>query len=168
MNGLELMDHGIQCALEMTGFLRRLRRVCAAWLRPPADGSFWEILRWWELRRIPYNLVVGGVGIISCGVMLALAAIASEHFNEPLGLPDPPILAVFGVIAYGIAANVCYAGGWVVEWVVRRLWRERAGAFGEISFVVGVVFSVVLTLAPAGFTLMALILRLLHAWWTRS
>jgi hypothetical protein len=44
---------------------------------------------------------------------------------------------------------------------------ERAGVFGEISFVLGVVFSVVLTLVPADLTLVALILRVLHAWWTR-
>lgn len=137
-------------------------------IRPSASDSFWEILRWWELRRIPYNLIVGSVGVLSSGVILVVAAIASEIFNEPLGLPDPPILAVFGVIAYGIAANVCYTGGWLTEWVVRKVWRERAGAFGEIGFVVGVVFSVLLTLVPAGLVLLALILRLLHAWWTRG
>jgi len=147
---------------------RQLVGILAAWIRSPADDSFWEIVRWWEVRRIPYNLVVGGVGIVSGGVVLALAAIASEIFNEPLGWPDPPILAVFGVIAYGIAANVCYTGGWVAEWVVRKVWRERAGAFGEISFVLGVVFSVLLTLAPAGLGLLALVLRLLHAGWTRG
>jgi hypothetical protein len=25
----------------------------------------WEIIKWWELRRIPYTIVVGGVGILS-------------------------------------------------------------------------------------------------------
>jgi hypothetical protein len=137
-------------------------------IRPSGGDSFWEIFCWWELRRLRYNLTVGSVGVLSSGVILVVAAIASELFNEPIGLPDPPILAVFGVIAYGIAANVCYTGGWLTEWVVRKVWRERAGAFGEISFVVGVVFSVLLTLVPAGLVLLALILRLLHAWWTRG
>lgn len=137
-------------------------------IRSPAGDSLWEILCWWELRRIPYNVVVGAVGVITCGVILTAVAIASELFNEPLGLPDPPILAVFGVLAYGIAANVCYTGGWVAEWVVRKVWRARAGAFGEISFVLGIVFSVLVTLIPAGFVLLALAIRLLHAWWTRG
>ncbi|MFM7817103.1 MAG: hypothetical protein ACKPGI_09055, partial [Verrucomicrobiota bacterium] len=109
-----------------------------------------------------------GVGVVSCGVILAVAAIASELFDEPLGLPDPPILAVFGVLAYGIAANVCYTGGWIAEWIVRKVWRERAGAFGEISFVLGVFFSILLTLVPAAFVVLALVIRLLHAGWTRG
>ncbi len=137
-------------------------------IRPSGGDSFWEILCWWELRRIPNNLVVGGVGVVSCGVILAVAAIASELFDEPLGLPDPPILAVVGVLAYGVAANVCYSGGWIAEWLVRKVWRERAGTFGEISFVVGVLFSILLTLVPAGFCLLALGIRLLHAGWIRG
>ena len=138
------------------------------WNRSPESGSLWEILGWWEMRRIPYNLVVGGVGVVSCGVILAVAAIASELFDEPLGLPDPPIIAVFGILAYGVAANVCYSGGWIAEWLVRKVWRERAGAFGEISFALGVLFSILLTLVPAGFCLLALGIRLLHAGWIRG
>jgi hypothetical protein len=147
---------------------RRFVGTITGMIRPSAGDSFWEIFCRWELRRLPYNLIVGSVGVLSSGVILVLAAIASEIFNEPLGLPDPPILAVFGVIAYGIAANVCYTGGWLTEWVVRKVWRERAGVFGEISFVLGVVFSVLLTLVPAGLALLVLILRLVHVWWTRG
>jgi hypothetical protein len=155
-------------SLAMDASWRRFVGTITGMIRPSAGDSFWEIFCWWELRRLPYNLIVGSVGVLSSGVILVLAAIASEIFNEPLGLPDPPILAVFGVIAYGIAANVCYTGGWLTEWVVRKVWRERAGVFGEISFVLGVVFSVLLTLVPAGLALLALVLRLLHAWWTRA
>ena len=147
---------------------QRSIRTLIGLIRSPAGDSLWEILCWWELRRIPYNVVVGAVGVITCGVILAAAAIASELFGEPLGLPDPPILAVLGVLAYGIAANVCYTGGWVAEWVVRKVWAERSGAFGEISFVLGTVFSILLTLVPAILVLLALVLRLLHAWWTRG
>ena len=147
---------------------RRFIGLLTGLIRPPAGDSLWEIVCWWELRRIPYNLVVGGVGVVTCGVILAAAAIASELFNEPLGLPDPPILAVFGVLAYGIAANVCYTGGWVAEWIVRRIWRDRAGAFGEITFVLGGVFSILLTLVPAALVVLALGIRLLHAWWIRG
>jgi hypothetical protein len=155
-------------SLPMDAPWQKLITMITGGIRPSGVDSFWEIFCWWELRRLPYNLIVGSVGVLSSGVILVLAAIASEIFNEPLGLPDPPILAVFGVIAYGIAANVCYTGGWLTEWVVRKVWRERAGVFGEISFVLGVVFSVLLTLVPAGLALLALVLRLLHAWWTRA
>ncbi|MFM7816915.1 MAG: hypothetical protein ACKPGI_08100, partial [Verrucomicrobiota bacterium] len=73
----------------MKGPWRRRVEGLIRWNRSPASDSLWEILAWWELRRIPYNLVVGGVGVVSCGVILAVVAIASELFDEPLGLPDP-------------------------------------------------------------------------------
>lgn len=93
-------------------------------------------------------------------MVFGVAAIASERFGEPLGLPDPPIIAVFAVIGYGILANVCFSGGWIAEIVVRRIWQERAGAFAQISFALGVGFSILLTLAPAAFFTVLLIVRL--------
>lgn len=152
----------------MTGCWQRFLGTLTPLIRPSGGDSLWEILRWWELRRIAYNVVVGGVGMVTCALILSAAAIASEVFNEPLGLPDPPIIAVFGILAYGIAANVCYTGGWVAEWMVRKIWRERAGAFGEISFVLGLLFSILLTLVPAAFVVLALVVRLLHALWIRG
>jgi hypothetical protein len=108
-----------------------------------------DIIKWWELRRIPYNIAVGTAGIITLVVVVAVAAIASEKLGEPLGLPDPPIIAVFAVIGYAIGANVCFTGGWMAEIIARKLWQERVGAFAQISFALGVVFSILLTLAPA-------------------
>lgn len=105
-----------------------------------------DIIRWWELRRLSYNMIVGATGVFTIMVILGISMMASKG-NEML-LPDPPIVAFFGVIAYGIAANVCFAGGWFVEIIVRKIWGERTGAFGEIAFALGLVFSVLLTLAP--------------------
>ena len=128
--------------------------------RKEASGIF-DIIKWWEARRIPYNLIVGAAGVFTLAVIIAVAAIASEKFGEPLGWPDPPIFAVFAVIAYGIGANVCFTGGWIAEIIAGKLWKERAGAFGEISFAFGLVFSVLLTLAPAALFAGLLVLRLL-------
>lgn len=55
----------------------------------------------------------------------------------PIGMPDPPIVAIIAVVLYGIAANVCFTGGWIVEMFVAKVWDARAGAFGEISFFSG-------------------------------
>ncbi len=128
--------------------------------REELPGTF-DIIKWWEVRRIPFNLAVGTAGIFTLIVILAVAGIASEKFGEPLGLPDPPIIAVFAVIGYGIGANICFTGGWIVEIVVRKIWAERVGAFAQISFALGFAFSVLLTLLPAGLFTGLLILRLL-------
>jgi Na+/glutamate symporter len=128
--------------------------------REEVAGAF-DIIKWWELRRIPYNIAVGAAGIITLIIVVAVAAITSEKFDEPLGLPDPPIIAVFAVIGYAICANVCFTGGWLVEVLVRKIWRERAGAFAQISFALGLTLSILLTLAPAALFTGHLIARLL-------
>ena len=70
-------------------------------------------------------------------------------FNSDFGLPDPPLFAIFGVILYGILANVCFTGGWVAELIVQRIWPEEANRFATTSFSLGLILSVLLTLTPA-------------------
>ena len=123
--------------------------------------STFEVVKWWEMRRGPYNLLVGAAGIFTCIMTVIVATIASETIGEPLGLPDPPILAVFAVIAYAVGANICFTGGWIAEILVKKFWREKAGAFGQAAFIGGVAFSVLITLAPSALFGGLLIARLL-------
>ena len=46
-------------------------------------------------------------------------------------------------------ANVCYTGGWLAELAVRSARGLEAGRFGEITFTLGILFSVALTSLPA-------------------
>ena len=104
---------------------------------------------WWETRRIPYNLIVGSAGILTC-IAIAIVGMGSYiFFNSDFGLPDPPLFAIFGVILYGILANVCFTGGWVAELIVQRIWPEEANRFATTSFSLGLILSVLLTLTPA-------------------
>jgi len=115
--------------------------------------SAWDIIKWWELRRIPYNLIVGATGLLPLIVFVALFILFGEAEwggeHQAPTLPDPPIFLLFQMMSYGIAANIFYTCGWFAEIVVRKIWNERAGAFGEISFALGLVFSVLLTLVPS-------------------
>ena len=107
------------------------------------------MIGWWEARRIPFNLIVGSVGILTC-IVVGVVGLGSELlFNSEFGVPNPPLFALIGIILYGIFANVCFTGGWVTELIVRRLWPREADRFATLSFSLGVVFSVLLTLAPA-------------------
>jgi hypothetical protein len=119
------------------------------------------IIKWWEIRRIAFNIAVGICGVITLAVLLVVAAVASSKLNEPLGLPDPPIIAVFAVITYAVGANICYTGGWVIELVVKKVWGERSGAFWQIAFLLGMLFSIILTLSPSLIFIGLLIIRLL-------
>lgn len=107
-------------------------------------------MAWWEARRLPYNAIVGVIGLVSGASMLTVAYVCARSGGAPIGLPDPPLLAVVGVLAYGIGANVCYTGGWVTELLIARFWGVQTERFGPIAFTLGTVFSAIVTLAPAG------------------
>jgi hypothetical protein len=53
-------------------------------------------------------------------------------------------------LLYGVLANVCYTGGWITELIIAKVWSVDTSRFGPIAFTLGTVFSVLLTLAPAG------------------
>lgn len=120
--------------------------------REPGAQTASQVIAWWELRRVPYNLIVGIVGVGAAVIMVITAVTCEQRGGEPIGLPDPPVLAIFGVLAYGLMANICYTGGWVAELVVRRL-RPRANrSFGPLAFGAGLAFSVLITLLQAALT----------------
>jgi hypothetical protein len=104
----------------------------------------WQIILWWEIRRIPFNLIVGIVGIFTLIFLFALEMLLKNDFLDEV-LPDPPMIAIFG---YGILANICFTGGWVAELFARKTFKEESKNFGEILFFFGLTFSVVLTLLP--------------------
>ena len=54
------------------------------------------------------------------------------------------------VVAYGIAANVCYSFGYLMEWLLDRLWGDEVAPVGPTLFRHGLVFSVGLTVLPIG------------------
>lgn len=122
-----------------------------------------DIIWWWESRRLFFNLVVGCTGLITC-VLLIVCAFASESLvGETIGMPDGPLLGVLGIFFYGILANVSYTGGWICELLMRAtMTPERATAFGQKAFRIGVQFSIFLTLCPAVFCWIAFVLALLH------
>ena len=107
-----------------------------------------EAIGWWESRRIPFNLIVGSAGILSC-ISVGVVGLGSEIlFGSEFGLPDPPAFALIGILIYGIMANICFTGGWLAELVIRKIWPREADRFASTSFALGLVFSVLLTLTP--------------------
>jgi Zn-dependent protease with chaperone function len=105
---------------------------------------------------------VGSTGIVTCVVVGVIAVAAQEFFNSDFGVPDPPVFALFGVILYGILANVCFTAGWIVELFLRRFSPREADRFAISGFFYGVIFSVLLTLAPAVLVGAVGTFRLLH------
>jgi len=132
-----------------TSVVQHLRGLLA-WLvaRPIKPLSSRAVVLWWEARRVPYNAIVGVVGLASSTIMVAVAFTCESRGGAPIGLPDPPAFAIVGVLLYGILANVCYTGGWITELLVAKVWSVDTSRFGPIAFTLGAAFSVLVTLIP--------------------
>jgi hypothetical protein len=116
--------------------------------RDHSPVTSWDRIGWWEARRVPYNLIVGCAGMITCTFAVVAAVAADILFTKDFGLPDPPIFGILIVVLYAVAANVCYTGGWIGELVIWKLWPREADKFASRSFVAGLIFSILLTLIP--------------------
>ena len=99
------------------------------------------VVRWWEAKRLTYNGVVGVSGLLS------LLVLHVTVFPTP-GLLNPQPWAV--ALAFGIAANICYSLGWLVELLLQRWLGREVYGLGPALFRHGLVFSVGLTWFPVG------------------
>ncbi len=106
----------------------------------PARRSVGGIVRWWESRRLAYNVFVGGAGLVSLGVVNLITSLSSV----------PPINGQWiAVVVFGVMANVCYLLGHTVEVAVQKLWGEKLLPVGPTLFRMGLTFSVGLALFQA-------------------
>jgi hypothetical protein len=111
------------------------------------------LLRWWESRRLTYNLFVGGAGVVSLTVMVLVSSL-------PPRAPGLGFAWWGGVLVYGVAANVGYTMGWLAEVGMRVLWGEEAPLAGPAMFRQGLSFAVGLTLLPVPVALFSWVVRL--------
>ncbi len=118
---------------------------------PPLVRTPRRLLRWWESRRLTYNVVVGASGLVTIGVIESLSLLVGfpgGHFPWHL------------VGLYGLLANVAYSFGWVVESALQKWLRRDTYGLGPALFRHGLVFSVGLTLFPAALATLAAVIRL--------
>ena len=114
---------------------------------PSTRPTTWSIVRWWEGRRLAYNLAVGGAGLVSLAVMSVTPA-----RGVPLGF----------IAAYAILANLFFCLGPLIDALVCRRWGPNFGAVGPTLFRYGFVFAVGLTLLPVPLMMLGVVLRILR------
>jgi hypothetical protein len=102
--------------------------------------SWLSVLRWWEERRLVFNLWVGGAGLVTLGLVNMLFRLPPH--------PNPTLIPWQAIIVYAVLANVCYTLGPIADVMLRRFLGNRAHAVGPVLFRYGFVFSVGLTLLP--------------------
>jgi hypothetical protein len=107
---------------------------------PAEVRSTASILRWWESRRLKYNVIVGTAGVVTLAAIEIIARLPPLSIHRLIFWP--------GVLAYGIFANLFYSLGFLTEAVMQRAWHEETPRVGPALFRQGLIFSVGLTLFP--------------------
>ncbi len=119
----------------------------------PAARNAGAIVRWWEARRIPFNLIVGGTGLVSLGAINLIVALPPG--GQWIGIPW------IGIMLYGALANVCYSLGPATELALQKIWGKRLLPSGPMLFRMGLTFAVGLTLFPVLVATFVFVLRVL-------
>lgn len=112
---------------------------------PNAERSVFQVIVWWEIRRIPYNLFIGFVGFISLILFFIFADAtnkipAGDDFVEPMAIFFAPF-----------AINFCYTFGSIVEIIFGRIWKREDESLASRLLKFGVGVSLFIVLAPSGF-----------------
>ena len=101
------------------------------------DRNVFQIIIWWELRRILYNIIVLICGILSLLIMMSAASgrvelAPGEDFYEPIMIPIFAVLCNFG-----------YSLGWLTE-----IFIKRSLTYGTRMFKVGLYFTLFWVFLP--------------------
>ncbi len=123
----------------------------------PAPRRTTAIISWWEQRRLAYNALVGGAGLVTLAVIGTVMTL--PPFNESGFVP------IEGILLYGVGANVMFSFGWIVEAAAARLFGRGLLPIGPALHRMGLTFALGLTIFPAflfsGLWVIATILTLL-------
>jgi hypothetical protein len=93
-----------------------------------------DIIRWWETRRLLYNLFSLMGGIISITIMRLLVKLEpGEDLIEPLA-----------IIGFGILSNVGYTFGWLTE-----IGLKKDNRYAPKMFKLGLYLTLFLIFLPA-------------------
>ena len=98
------------------------------------------LFSWWESRRPAFNLIVGSAGLATLTCLQLIAWMLPIHESVFAAWPL--------ILVYGIAANVCYTFGFLLEVLLHRLWGDDVAPVGPTLFRYGLVFSIGVTLLP--------------------
>jgi len=102
------------------------------------DRNLFQVIVWWELRRILYNIIVLIAGILSLVIMMTAASgrvhlEAGEDFFEPIMIP-----------IFAFLCNMCYTLGWLTE-----LFIKRSVTYGPKMFKRGLYFTLFWIFLPS-------------------
>ena len=120
----------------------------------PAPRTTFGIVKWWEARRLKYNLIVGGAGSISVLAAMLFTSLPPYAFSIPM-VWQP-------VVVFGVLANFFYLLGPTTELAIEKLSKGKILPTGPGLFRMGLTFSVGLALLPTLLIVLGWGLRILN------
>ena len=107
------------------------------------ERSALQIIAWWEIRRIPFNILIGTVGVISLILLFKFVGEAeTAHPGEDIVEPISLLLAPFGI-------NFCYTFGWIAEIAFSRIWKVDDPKLGTKLLQTGTGITLFFVLLPS-------------------
>jgi hypothetical protein len=104
-----------------------------------AARSAGAIVKWWEKRRLSYNLILGG------GAGLSVVIGSLLWLLPPNDLPLE-IIPLEGYLGFLFLINLSYSVGPATEFLAHKLWGTHVRPVGPTLFRMGLTFSLGLTL----------------------
>ena len=104
-----------------------------------AARSAGAIVKWWEKRRLSYNLILGG----GAGLLVVIGSLL--WLLPPNDLPLE-IIPLEGYLGFLFLINLSYSVGPATEFLAHKLWGTHVRPVGPTLFRMGLTFSLGLTL----------------------
>jgi hypothetical protein len=116
------------------------------WLfAPQRRPGVWRSIVWWELRRVPVNLLTGVYGVF-CLVVFFWAIVSSDVLQ-----PGEDADGALAIMIAPVLFNICYTLGWLVEVPARLANPRLSPRFGPLLMKLGLGFSFCVISTPALF-----------------
>ena len=109
------------------------------------ERSATDIILWWELRRIPYNLIVGTTGLISLSLFYFFISRTTEL------KPGEDAVEPIALLAAPVVMNICYTAGWVVEGFLDKAHSDEDEVLGPKLLRSGLKLSLFVVAIPSVF-----------------
>ena len=105
----------------------------------PAERRIGAIIGWWERRRLPYNLIIGGTGFVTMTIGSLIMGLNGDF---------EPLFWVRSGIFWLVTANVSYTLGPIAEIALQKLFGRKLLPSGPLLFRAAVTIAVGVTLLP--------------------
>ena len=112
---------------------------------PERTASPLTTIAWWEVRRIPFNIMIGMYGLL-CLACFYWGIMGSGHLT-----PGDDAIEPIALLAAPFVINVLYCLGWLVEVPARLLRPGLSPGFGPVLLKSGLGLGLLLSSIPAAY-----------------